>query len=103
MGSEMCIRDRSAHDKVLLSLVCQHLVDDYKVELDQDRFKAYIKQMAGSYMEEDAFMQWFYSDEKRVEQVRSTVLQMQLVDVLADKMKATEETMDFTKLRSNLS
>lgn len=92
-----------ASKKVMLSLVCQHLLEEYKVELDQARFEAYVKSLAGSYMAEDEFMQWFFSDEKRVEQVKSSVLQMQLVDAIIEKASSSKEKIDLETLKKQVN
>jgi trigger factor len=92
-----------AEKKVMLSLVCQHLLEEYKVELDKERFEAYVKSLAGSYMAENEFMQWFYSDKKRVEQVQASVLQLQLVDAVLEKASTSKEKMDFETLKKQVN
>ena len=88
-----------ARNRVLLSIICQGLLKEFNLQLDQKKLTAHIKQLSGSYMDEKQFMQWFYSDNNRVEQVKSTVLQMQLIDCLIEKMTSKEEKTTFTKLR----
>ena len=84
---------------ILLSLVCQHLVKDYDMKLDKDRFNKYIKSLAGSYMAEKEFMEWFYKDQQRVEQIEANVLQMQLIDAILEKVAVKSEKVTFEKLR----
>lgn len=93
----------SSAKKVMLSLVCQHLLEEYKVELNQERFESYVKSLAGSYMAENEFMQWFFSDKKRVEQVKASVLQLQLVDAVIEKAAASKEKMDFETLKKQVN
>ncbi|MEE3002801.1 MAG: trigger factor [Pseudomonadota bacterium] len=88
-----------AEKNILLSLVCQHLLQDYAIKLDKARFEKYLKSLAGSYMQEDEFLKWFYQDTKRVEQVQATILQMQLIDAILEKVTVTEEKLSFEKLR----
>jgi trigger factor len=90
---------QDAERNVKLSLVCQHLVKEYDLKLDKERFDAYLKSLAGSYMAEKEFMEWFYKDAKRVEQIQANVLQMQLMDAVLDKADTKTEKVTFEKLR----
>ena len=79
------------------------LLYDYKIELDNDKFESYVKSLAGSYMQEAEFMQWFHSDKARVEQVKATVLQIQLIDAVLEKSTVKVEKIDFEKLRKTVN
>ena len=50
-------------------------------------------------MAEKEFMEWFYKDKKRVEQVEANVLQMQLIDAILAKVTVKAEKVTFEKLR----
>jgi len=101
-GDKHVIAENSQR-KVFLSLICQHLLYDYKIELDNDKFESYVKSLAGSYMQEAEFMQWFHSDKARVEQVKATVLQIQLIDAVLEKSTVKVEKIDFEKLRKTVN
>ena len=87
-----------AKDRVILSLVCQQILQDWEIKLDQDKFKAYVTQISGTYVDNKEFTDWFYQDEKRVEQVKYSVLEQQLVDAIIAKAAAKEESISFKKL-----
>lgn len=89
----------SAEKNVRLSLVCQFLVKEYDLKLDKERLDKYLKGLAGAYMAEKEFMEWFYKDKKRVEQVEANVLQMQLIDAILAKVTVKAEKVTFEKLR----
>ena len=101
-GDKHVIAENS-QKKVFLSLICQHLLYDYKIELDNKKFESYVKSLAGSYMQEAEFMQWFHSDKARVDQVKATVLQIQLIDAILEKVSVKVEKVDFEKLRQTVN
>lgn len=86
---------------VLLSLVCQKLLKEWKIKLDQKRFEDYVKQISGTYVDDVEFMRWFYHDEKRVEQIKYQVLEQQLIDAVIEKSATKEEPISFKKLNED--
>ena len=43
-------------------------------------------------------MEWFYQDKQRVEQVKYTVLEQQMIDAIIEKTIVKQETISFKKL-----
>jgi trigger factor len=87
-----------AKNRIILSLVCQQIFRDWDIKLDQQKFEDYIKQISGTYVDNKQFMQWFYQDEKRVEQVKYTVLEQQMIDAIIAASSVKEEATSFKKL-----
>ena len=74
--------EREARRRVALGLIVYEVVHNNKLQPDKDRVRTKIEKMAGSYEDPNAFMQWYYGDQKRLEQVESLVLEEQVVETL---------------------
>jgi trigger factor len=85
-------------NRVVLSLVCQQILRDWDIKLDQKKFEAYVNQVSGTYVDNKQFMEWFYQDKQRVEQVKYTVLEQQMIDAIIEKTIVKQETISFKKL-----
>ena len=92
----------TARGKVLLSLVCQFYIRELKLTLDKARLESYVKSITAPYMMGGDVMKWFYEDKDRVERIQGMVIQSQLVDILADKMKVKQSVQSFKDFRKKL-
>lgn len=91
-----------AEKRVLLSLVSNQLIEKFKLEVDNAKLEAFIKSKAVPYIEEEKFLEWFYSDEARVQGAAREVIETQLVDACFEVLSTTEETLAYDALRQTI-
>ena len=87
-----------ATKRVLLGLLVREVIDGNKLSLDQDRVEQHIDRMAQSYDDVEAAKQWYQKDEQMMNQVRSQVMEMQVVDFLVAQAELSSTVYDYSQL-----
>ena len=87
-----------ATKRVLLGLLVREVIDGNKISLDQDRVEQHIDRMAQSYDDVEAAKQWYQKDEQMMNQVRSQVMEMQVVDFLVAQAELSSTVYDYSQL-----
>jgi len=72
------------------------VVQKNSIEIDNDKVLATIENMAKSYERPEDVVKWYYSDEKRLDDVRQMVLEDQVIEWLVTQAKVTDETVKFS-------
>lgn len=86
--------EKSAKLGVLVSKVLQ----DSKLEVDQERVKAYIEDMASSYEDPQEVIDYFSNDKQQRAQIEAVVLEDQLVDYILQSAKVTDKEVTYQEL-----
>ena len=71
-----------AKKRVLLGLLVSEMIQKNNVKLDQDRVTKHIETLAASYDDKDQVISWYRSNEQMMSQVRATVMEQQVVEML---------------------
>jgi trigger factor len=79
-----------AEKRVSLGLLMSEVLKQSELEVDKDRVRTTIEEMASSYEDSDQVIEWYYSNEQQLSQVENMVLEDQVVDHLLDKVQVTE-------------
>lgn len=87
-----------ARRRVLLGVVLHAIVEERQLRPDESRVKARIEQAAQGYEDPQAFVQWYYSDAKRLMEVQSMVLEEQVVEELLRTADVEDEEIPFSQL-----
>ncbi len=90
--------ESEARRRVALGLIVYEVVNANDLKPDKARVRARIEKMAGGYEDPQAFVQWYYGDRKRLEQVESTVLEEQVVDTLLATATVKDQPSSFNRL-----
>jgi len=85
-----------AKRRVALGLILSEVVQKNSIEIDNDKVLDTIQNMAKSYERPDDVVKWYYSDEKRLDDVRQMVLEDQVIEWLVTQAKVTDKTVKFS-------
>lgn len=87
-----------ATKRVLLGLLVREVIDANKLTLDQGRIDQQIDRMAQSYEDVEAAKKWCREDEQMMNQVRSQVMEMHVVDFLVGQAQLSTTVYDYSQL-----
>jgi trigger factor len=90
--------ESEARRRVALGLIVYEVVNANDLKADKTRIRARIEKMAVSYEDPQAFIQWYYGDRKRLEQVESVVLEEQVVKLLLATATVKDQPCSFDRL-----
>ena len=62
---------------------------------DDARVRAMIEEMASAYQEPEQVVAWYYKNDQQMNEVRSVVLEEQVVDTVLQKAKVTDKTVSY--------
>lgn len=87
-----------ARRRVALALILGKLIDAHGVKVDPARVRSAVEDLAASYEDADEVVRWYYADPSRLREVENMVLEDQVVDLILEKAKTKEESIDFQAL-----
>lgn len=82
--------EADAKKRVALGLLVGEVVKQREVKVDDDRVRAMIEEMASAYQEPQQVIDWYYSNEEQLSQVKYVVLEEQVVDTILESAKVSE-------------
>jgi len=88
--------EEQAKRRVALGLILSEVVQKNSIEIDNDKVLSTIENMAKSYERPEDVVKWYYSDEKRLDDVRQMVLEDQVIEWLVTQAKVTDEAVNFS-------
>lgn len=87
-----------AEKRVALGLILGEIIHVNDIKVNDTKVRAKIEEMAQSYEQPEAFVNWYYSDNARLQSVQQMVLEDQVVDWLVAKAKIANETKSFSDI-----
>ena len=81
---------KDAEKRVALGLLVGEIVKQKEVKVDDDRVRAMVEEMASAYQEPQQVIDWYYSNDEQLSQIKYVVLEEQVVDTILDAAKVTE-------------
>lgn len=87
--------EEQAKRRVALGLILGEVIHKNDIKVDDNKVRATIEDMAKSYERPKDVVDWYYSDESRLNDVRQMVLENQTVDWLVAQAKVTDESISF--------
>jgi len=88
--------EEQAKRRVALGLILGEIIQKNSVEIDGDKVRETIGELAKSYERPEDVVAWYYADEKRLHDVQQMVLEDQVVEWLVSQAKVTDETVSFS-------
>jgi trigger factor len=85
-----------AKRRVALGLILGEIVQKNAIKLDSNKVRSTVEDMAKSYERPDEVVNWYYSDESRLNDVQQVVLEDQAVEWLVTQAKVSDETVNFS-------
>ncbi|MDH3639855.1 MAG: trigger factor [Gammaproteobacteria bacterium] len=87
-----------ARQRVTLGLILREIVKQRDIKPDKDRIRARVESMAAGYEDQQAFVQWYYSDRQRLEQLESLVLEEQVIEELVKSATMNKKSVTLSEL-----
>ena len=87
--------EEQAKRRVVLGLVVAEVVKQNELKPDDARVRTLIEEMASAYQEPEQVVAWYYKNEQQMSEVRSVVLEEQVVDTVLEKAKVTDKTVSY--------
>lgn len=84
-----------AKRRVVLGLIVSELVKQFDLKADEERVRALIEEMASAYQQPEQVIAWYYKNEQQLNEVRSVVLEEQVVDTVLQKAKVTDKKVSY--------
>jgi trigger factor len=87
--------ETQARRRVALSLIMSEIIQKNEIRIDALKVRSVIEDMAKSYETPEDVINWYYSDESRLNDVRQMVLEDQTVEWIVSQAKIVEESLGF--------
>ena len=87
--------EEQARRRVVLGLVVAEVVKQNELKPDEAQVRSMIEEMASAYQEPEQVVAWYYKNEQQMNEVRSVVLEEQVVDTVLQKAKVTDKTVSY--------
>ncbi|MCX7102055.1 MAG: trigger factor [Methylobacter sp.] len=92
--------EEPAKRRVALGLILSEVIQKNDIKLDDDKVHLTISDMAKSYERPKDVIDWYYSDDTRLNDVRQMVLENQAIEWLVAQGKVSDETISFDEAMS---
>ncbi|WP_432741217.1 trigger factor [Methylobacter sp. G7] len=92
--------EERAKRRVALGLILGEIIDKNNIKLDDNKVRSTIEDMAKSYERPSDVIEWYFSDESRLNDVRQMVLENQTIDWLVAQAKVSDEAISFSDAMS---
>ena len=80
-----------AKRRVSLGLLIAQLVKQLDIKADEDRVRSSVEEMASAYQEPQQVIDWYYKNERQLEDVRALVLEEQVVEAVLARAKVADK------------
>lgn len=87
--------EEQAKRRVVLGLIVAELVKQHELKADEARVREMIEDMASAYQEPEQVVSWYYKNDQQLNEVRSVVLEEQVVDTVLQKANVTDKQVSY--------
>lgn len=87
--------EEQAKRRVMLGLIVSETVKQFELKPDEERVRELIEEMASAYQEPEQVVAWYYKNEQQMNEVRSVVLEEQVVDTVLQKANVTDKQVSY--------
>ena len=87
--------EEQAKRRVVLGLIVAEVVKQSELKADEARVRELIEEMASAYQEPQQVVAWYYKNDQQLNEVRSVVLEEQVVDTVLQKAKVTDKAVSY--------
>lgn len=84
-----------AERRVALGLIVGEIVKENQIKVDADRVREMVEELASTYEEPEAVINYYYENRQLLSSVESAALEDQVVDFILDKAKVTDESSSY--------
>lgn len=87
--------EEQAKRRVALGLILGEVIQKNEMKVDDAKVRTTLEYMAKNYDTPSDLIDWYYSDEKRLNEIKQMVLEEQTVEWIVSQAKMTDETVNF--------
>ncbi|WP_137885605.1 trigger factor [Pseudomonas sp. 2FE] len=87
--------EEQAKRRVVLGLIVAEVVKQFELKPDDARVRELIQEMASAYQEPEQVVSWYYKNDQQLNEVRSVVLEEQVVDTVLQKANVTDKQVSY--------
>ena len=87
--------EEQAKRRVSLGLIIAEVVKQAELKPDDARVRELIEEMASAYQEPEQVVAWYYKNDQQLNEVRSVVLEEQVVDTVLQKANVTDKAVSY--------
>ncbi|WP_252272957.1 trigger factor [Pseudomonas subflava] len=87
--------EEQAKRRVVLGLIVAEVVKQNELKAEEARVRELIEEMASAYQEPQQVVAWYYKNDQQLNEVRSVVLEEQVVDTVLQKAKVTDKAVSY--------
>ncbi len=87
--------EEQARKRVLLGLIIAELVRQKELKADDGRIREMITEMAAAYQDPEQVVSWYYQNPEQLNEIRSVVLEEQVVDTVLQQAKVTDRQVTY--------
>lgn len=87
--------EKQAVKRVKLGLIVNAIVEQRKLKVDDDKVRAAIDNIASSYEDPGALVNFYYSNEQQMSQIKNMVLEEQVVESVIEQADVTEVDLSY--------
>jgi len=88
--------EAQATRRVALGLILGEIIQKKAIQLDANKVRSTIEDMAKSYERPDDVVAWYYADTTRLNDVQQMVLEDQIVELLVSEAKVSDNSVKFS-------
>ncbi|HFD11510.1 MAG TPA: trigger factor [Crenotrichaceae bacterium] len=87
-----------AKRRVSLSLILGDIIKRNNLQPDPERIKQTIEEIAAGYEDPNALMEWYLSDQERLQQIQQSVLEDQAIEWVMEQAQIVDQSLTFSEL-----
>ncbi|MEK2608904.1 trigger factor [Pseudomonas shirazensis] len=87
--------EEQAKRRVVLGLIVAEVVKQFDLRPDEGKVREMIEEMASAYQEPEQVISWYYKNDQQLNEVRSVVLEEQVVDTVLQKATVTDKSVSY--------
>jgi trigger factor len=87
--------EEQAKRRVVLGLIVAEVVKQFDLKPDEAKVREVIEEMASAYQEPEQVIAWYYKNDQQLNEVRSVVLEEQVVDTVLQKATVTDKSVSY--------
>ncbi len=90
--------EAEAHRRVSLGLLIAEIIQRNQLQVDPERVRETVENIAQSYEKPEEVVQWYYSNQEMLAGVQTLIMEDTVVEWVADQAKVTEKTTTFDEI-----
>ena len=87
--------EEQAKRRVVLGLIVAEVVKQFELKPDDAKVREMIEEMASAYQEPEQVISRYYKNDQQLNEVRSVVLEEQVVDTVLQKATVTDKSVSY--------